>query len=60
VGSCGLDSPGTRYGLVAISCEHGYEPSVTIKVGGFSEQLSDSQLLNMGSAVARFVVFSQR
>jgi hypothetical protein len=33
VGSCGLDSCGSVYGPVAGCCEHGNEPSVSIKGG---------------------------
>jgi hypothetical protein len=33
VGSCGLDSSGSGYGTVVGSCEHGNEPSGSIKVG---------------------------
>jgi hypothetical protein len=31
VGSCGLDSSGSGYGPVAGPCEHGNEPSGSIK-----------------------------
>jgi hypothetical protein len=35
---------------VAGSCEHGNEPTVSIKGGEFLYQLSDHQLLKKGSA----------
>jgi hypothetical protein len=35
VGGCGLDSSGSGYGPVAGCCEHGNEPSGSIKVGAF-------------------------
>jgi hypothetical protein len=35
VGSCGLDSSGSGQGPVAGCCEHGNEPSDSIKGGGF-------------------------
>jgi hypothetical protein len=35
VGRCGLDSSGSGQGPVAGSCEHGNEPSGSIKVGEF-------------------------
>jgi hypothetical protein len=31
VGRCGLDASGTEYGPMADSCEHGNEPSGSIK-----------------------------
>jgi hypothetical protein len=37
-----MDSSGSGYGPVAGSCEHGYEPSGSIKGGGFVGKLSDS------------------
>jgi hypothetical protein len=38
VGSCGLNSSGSGQGLVVGPCEHGNEPSGSIK-GGESHQL---------------------
>jgi hypothetical protein len=35
VGGCGLDSSGSRQEPVAGSCEHGTEPSGSIKGGEF-------------------------
>jgi hypothetical protein len=35
VGSCELDSSGSRYGPLAGPCEHGNEPSGSIKEGEF-------------------------
>jgi hypothetical protein len=35
VGRCGLDSSGSEQGPVAGSCEHGNEPSGSVKVGEF-------------------------
>jgi hypothetical protein len=35
MGICGLDASGSGYGPVADSCEHGNEPSGSIKVGEF-------------------------
>jgi hypothetical protein len=35
VGRCGLVSSGSGYGRVAVSCEHGNEPSGPIKGGEF-------------------------
>jgi hypothetical protein len=35
MGWCGLDSSGLGYGQVAGSCEHGDEPSGSIKGGEF-------------------------
>jgi hypothetical protein len=32
VGSCGLDSSGSGQGSLAVSCEHGNEPSVSQSV----------------------------
>jgi hypothetical protein len=33
VEECGLDSSGSEEGPVAVSCEHGNEPSSSIKAG---------------------------
>jgi hypothetical protein len=33
VGRCGVDASGSGYGLVAGSCQHGNEPSGSIKSG---------------------------
>jgi hypothetical protein len=41
VGTCGLDSFGSRKRLVAGCCEHGNEPSGSIKGGEFIDELSD-------------------
>jgi hypothetical protein len=35
VGRCGLDESGSRQGPVVSSCEHGNEPSGSIKGGEF-------------------------
>jgi hypothetical protein len=35
VGGCGLDACGSDYGPVTDSCEHGNEPSGSIKGGEF-------------------------
>jgi hypothetical protein len=40
-----LDSCASVWGPMASSYDHGYEPSICIKGGKFSDQLSDSQLL---------------
>jgi hypothetical protein len=40
VGRRGLDSSGSGYGPVAGSCEHGNEPSGSIKVGEFLDYLN--------------------
>jgi hypothetical protein len=48
---CGLDSTGSEYNAVAGSCEHGNDPSVSIKGGEFCDQQSDYQFLMTGSAV---------
>jgi len=34
-GGCGLDASGSGQGPVAGSCEHGHEPSVSVKGGEF-------------------------
>jgi hypothetical protein len=41
VGRFGLDSSGSGQGLVAGSCEHGNEPSGSIKGGEFLHYLRD-------------------
>jgi hypothetical protein len=56
VGRCGLDSFGSRYGLVAGSCEHGDEPSGHIKGVEFLDQLSDCWLLEKDSARWSYLV----
>jgi hypothetical protein len=38
---CGLDSSGSGWGPVADCCEHGNEPSNSIKGGDFLDWLSD-------------------
>jgi hypothetical protein len=35
LGKCELDSSGSGYGPVAVSCEHGNEPSSSIRGGEF-------------------------
>jgi hypothetical protein len=45
MGRYGLDSSGSGQGQVAGSCEHGNEPSCSIKGGEFIDLLSDCQLL---------------
>jgi hypothetical protein len=40
VWGCGLDSFGSGQGQVTGSCEHGNEPSGSIKCGKFLDQLS--------------------
>jgi hypothetical protein len=44
-----LDSPGPGEGSVAGSCEHGKEPSGSIKCWEILERLSDWRLLKKGS-----------
>jgi hypothetical protein len=46
-----LDLFGSGYGLVARFCEHGYEPSGSIKGREFLDHLSDCQLLKEDSAL---------
>jgi hypothetical protein len=46
MGGCGLHS----FGLVMNSCEHGNEPSGSIKDGEFFDYLCDYQLLKKDSA----------
>jgi hypothetical protein len=41
VGGCGLDTSGSGWGPVVGSCEHGNEPSGSVKCGEFLELLSD-------------------
>jgi len=50
VGRFELDTNDTGYGPVAGFCEHGNEPSGSIKSGKFLDQLSDCQLLKKHSA----------
>jgi len=50
VGRCGLDPSGSGYGPVADFCEHGSEPSGSIKGGEFHGYLSDYQLVKKDSA----------
>jgi hypothetical protein len=45
VGMCGLDSPASVHGPVAGSCEHGNEPSGSIKRREFLDWLGDSLLI---------------
>jgi hypothetical protein len=42
MGRCGLDSSGSRPGLMVGSCEHGNEPSGSIKGREFLDQLNDN------------------
>jgi hypothetical protein len=44
-----IDASDTRQGPVAGSCEHGNEPSVSIRGGEFLDFLSDYQLFKKGS-----------
>jgi hypothetical protein len=41
MGRCGLDIFGLEEAPVAVSCEHGNQPSVSIKGGIFFDLLSD-------------------
>jgi hypothetical protein len=41
VDRCGLDSSDSGYGQVTDCCEHGNEPSGSIKGGEFLDKLSD-------------------
>jgi hypothetical protein len=50
VGRCGLDASGSGQGTVLRSCEHGNEPSSSIKGGEFIDSLSACQLLKNDSA----------
>jgi hypothetical protein len=43
---CGLDISGSEYGLLAGSCEHGNEHSLSIECWGFLEWLCNWRLLN--------------
>jgi hypothetical protein len=43
--SCGLDISGSGQGPVAGCCEHGDEPSGSVKGAIFLDQLSDCQVL---------------
>jgi hypothetical protein len=56
VGSCEVDASGSGYRPVADSCEHGNEPSGSIKGGNFLEQLSDYQLLKQDSPLVSLLV----
>jgi hypothetical protein len=42
---CGIDSSGSGWGPVAVTCEESNEPTGSIKGGGFIDQLSDYQFL---------------
>jgi len=42
VRNCGLDSSGSGYGPVAYSCEHGNEPSGSIKVEHLTSRVTVS------------------
>jgi hypothetical protein len=48
-GRCGMDAYGSGYEPVADSCEHGNEPSGSIKDEVPLEQLSDSPVPKKGS-----------
>jgi hypothetical protein len=50
MGWYGLDTSGSGYGPVEVSCEHGNEPSGSIKCWIILEQLSDWRLLKKDSA----------
>jgi hypothetical protein len=45
VGNCGLDTSGSGQRSVAGCCEHGIEPSSSIKGGEFLDCLSDYKCL---------------
>jgi hypothetical protein len=50
MGRCVLDSYGSGYALVVSCCEHGNEPSDSIKGGEFLDYLSHYYLLKKDSA----------
>jgi hypothetical protein len=50
VGSCGLDASGSIHGPVADCCEHGNEPSGSIKGRKFLDYLTEYSLLKKVSA----------
>jgi hypothetical protein len=50
MGWSGLDGYGSRYGAVEDSCEHGIEPSGSIKFWEVLEGLHNLRLLKKGSA----------
>jgi hypothetical protein len=52
---CGLQVSGSGMGPVAGSCEHGNEPSSSIKGGEILDYMRDDQLL-MNSAARRQLV----
>jgi hypothetical protein len=54
----GLDGSGSGYGPVEGSCEHGIEPSGSIKCWEFLEGLHNWRLLKEGSAHVSVVVHS--
>jgi len=56
VGGCGLDASGSRLEPVTGCCEHGNEPSGSIKGGEFNDYLSDCQLLKKSSAAWSLLV----
>jgi len=58
VGGCGLDSSGSGQGQVASCCEHGNEPSGTIKGREFIGYLSDCQLLKKDCTPQSMLVIS--
>jgi len=49
VGRCGLDTSGSGLGPVAGCCEHGNEPSGSVKGGELLDWLRDCQLLKKDS-----------
>jgi hypothetical protein len=48
IGWCGLARSGSGYGPLDDSCEHGDEPSISIKCWGILEWLHNSRLLKEG------------
>jgi hypothetical protein len=56
VGGCGLNSSGSEQGPVASSCEHGNEPSASIKDGEFFDYLSKYKLFKKDRAPCRLVL----
>jgi hypothetical protein len=55
-GRCGVDASGSGWNPVTGCCEHGNEPSVSIKGGEFLDQLSEYFLLKKDSAPWSWVV----
>jgi hypothetical protein len=48
---CGLEAYGSEQGLATASCEHGNEPSGSMKGREFLDYLSDCYLLKKDSAL---------